>query len=212
VIEAYAAVLLHHPDREEVAAEAQFRVGEILRAAGRPREASAAFEKAYRLGKGTDFRARALLEIGHIHRRAGRVERALDAYSDVVHDWSARPSLRDLGGLWAGRMRVLLGRAEEARRTFLRLSRTAERPVVRVRAYDRLALLEHELGIGEAARALLQRCLRELRPVARERTRLGAEVTRALRRMRARRVLEGPSEIHGASVDAVRGPTDLRSR
>jgi len=69
-IEAYRAVREHFASDARACAEASFRAGELLRAASDPAAAIAEFQLARDLGAETPFRVRAMLEIGHVHRRA----------------------------------------------------------------------------------------------------------------------------------------------
>ncbi len=193
-LEAYGAISRFFPEDAARCAEAHFRRGEILRAASRGDEALAAFEGAVLRGARTPFRARARLEIGHVHRRAGRLESALDVYTALLLDDGAERGQRDLAALWAGRIQAGVGRFPEARRIWTLLADRAERPVVRVRAFDLLALSRCESGDVSAARELLARCRSELSEIARELTHLGRSVRRALSRMRVVRCLAQGSE------------------
>jgi tetratricopeptide (TPR) repeat protein len=205
-VEAYRAVRVRFPDERTAAAEAAFRAGELLRAGGGVEEALREFESARGLGAGTPFRARAELEIGHLHRRGGRVREALDAYLVVRADASAARSYRDEAGLWAGKAWRELGHARDARRAWMGIARGAEDPLDRVRAYDLLALDLVDSGDLEGAAGVLHRCRLALEDVALEETRLGERVRRALESMRAldrlaraiqRRRLRAPAQKHG---------------
>ncbi len=186
---AYRAVARDFPSEIHVVAEAHFRRGEILRAARRPDEALEAFAEAAACGPRTAFHARALLEIGHVHRRAGRLDRALDLYVSVHTDPRAPPRSRDSAALWAGTAWAAGGRTEEARRVWSLLARRAERPVIRVEAFDRLALMHCETGNTEESWAVLARCTAEVERFASEYSELGKSVRSALRRMRVRSCL-----------------------
>ncbi|MEQ1894536.1 MAG: hypothetical protein ABL998_18505, partial [Planctomycetota bacterium] len=82
-VEAYQAVRLFHPEAKEAAVEAAFRAGEILRSADDGARALAEFRWCASNGQGSDFRARARLEIGHLERREEHWREALEAYMDV---------------------------------------------------------------------------------------------------------------------------------
>lgn len=188
-VEAYRAVRVYHPEEPATCAEAAFRAGEILRAAGSFDEALAEFAWARARGVGP-FRVRAQLEIGHIQRRVGRPSEALDAYLAVVADANASAGLRDEALLWAGRVRADEGRNDDARRMWERVAEAGEDPVDRIRAYDYLALLWVVAGDPEAAAGVLDRCRRALSDVALEETKRGERVRKALVRMRVVEALQ----------------------
>lgn len=172
------------PRARELAAQAAFRAGELLRAGGWTAEAALELCAARALGDGTPVAARASLELGHVHRREGRAEDALDAYARALFDAGAPARWRDEAAYWSGRVQAELGRASEARRLWRRCADGARDPVCRVRAWDRLVLERVAAGDLEGAAGLLARAREELAPAARERTRHGARVGRALERMR----------------------------
>ena len=183
-VAAYRAVRTHHPTARSVAAEAAYRAGELLRAGGQADGALDEFQEARDRGAGTAYRARASLEIGHLHRRARRTEPALDAYLGVAMDTTTCPCRRDEALLWAGRVWADGGRDADARRVFQRVAEEGEDPLDRVRAYDELGLLHLERGDPEAAAGVLDVCRLALSEVALERTRTGERVRDAMARMR----------------------------
>jgi len=183
-IEAYRAVRIHHPRVSSCGAEGAFRAGELLRAGGRTAEALAELEKARELGRRTPFRARASLEIGHIHRREGRRRPALDAYLRVASDPRAAHEHRDDAWLWAGFVWKELGRLQEARDAWRSVTRTGADPIDRILAFDYLALAWVDAGDLEAAAGVLDECVRAHSELALEETRSGERVRKALLRMR----------------------------
>jgi tetratricopeptide (TPR) repeat protein len=184
VVGAYRDLRTRFGDQPHVVAEASFRAGELLRAAG-DAAAREEFERAWRRGLGSDWRARAGLELGHLARRAQDDSRALACYRRVLTDTSSAPSRRDEAALWAGRCCVELGREDEARDLWERVATQAMDPCDRVAAHDELALLWIAAGDLEAAAGELERARAGVRERALERTPLGARVRSALRRMRA---------------------------
>ena len=182
--DAYRAVRTYHPGERSVGAEAAFRAGELLRAAGRLDEALVELRIARELGQGNPLAVRAELEVGHVHRRSGRFELALDAYCSVQAHPDAPQRFRDDAGLWEGRAWLELGRPEDARRSWERVARAAEDPVDRVRAFDLMALAWIESGDLEAAAGALDRARIDLGDAVVERTERGERVRRALARMR----------------------------
>jgi len=149
-IDAYRAVPYYHPDDRALGAEALFRGGELARAGGLDDEAAELFAKARDLGGGTPFRARAGLELGHLHRRAGRRREALDAYLAVAADARALPGQRDDAWLWAGKVWSAMGRIDDARSAWRRVAEHGDDPVDRVEAYDALA---DAIAAGDGATA-----------------------------------------------------------
>lgn len=183
-VEAYQAVRVFHPAARALAAEAAFRAGEVLRAGAEDARALAEFRWCVANGAGTDFQARARLEIGHLERRAERWREALEAYMDVASDARAAPARRDDGWLWAGTSWAALGRAEEARNAWRRVAEQGSDDLLRVQAYDELALAWLTSGDPEAAAGELARCLEALSARALEETESGERVRNALLRMR----------------------------
>jgi tetratricopeptide (TPR) repeat protein len=184
-VAAYRAVREHHPLQRGLGAEAAFRAGELLRSADRAEACLVEFEFARELGARTPFRARAVLEIGHVHRRAGRHREALDAYLALAADATSAGTWREDAELWAGRIYALQGRVEEAHRLFERLAGKAADAVTRIEAFDELALAYVDANDLEAAAGELARCREALSDEALEETELGERVRSALQWMRS---------------------------
>ena len=183
-VEAYRAVRLFHPEARAVAVEAAFRAGEILRAAGADAGALEEFHWSAAHGEGTEFRARALLESGHLFRRARRWSEALEAFLAVAGDPRARAARRADAWLWAGTVWKAQGRVDEARLAWQRVSDEAPDPLARIQAFDELALLLLEADDLEGAAGMLERCTNALAARALEETEDGERVRNALLRMR----------------------------
>jgi len=182
-VEAYQAVRVFHPEARAVAAEAAFRAGEILRAADQDGPAAAEFRWCALNARGTEFRARARLELGHLERRAERWREAVEFYVDVAADAEAAPVRRDDAWLWAGTAWNALGRSEDARTAWSRVAEHGSDDLLRVRAFDELALARLESGDLEAAAGELSRAIATLSPRALEETESGERVRDALLRM-----------------------------
>lgn len=189
-IEAYRGVLREHPGLPRIGAEAAFRAGELLRAAGRSDEAASEFRTAQRLGEGTPFQARAGLELGHLARRAKRYAEALGEYERVRLDARAELEQRHEATWWAGRVHAAEGRIPDAARLFERVARDAEDPLDQIRAFDAWATLLLEARDPEGAAGVLEQCRLALHDRALEETRFGARVRAALEGMRCRELLE----------------------
>lgn len=189
-VRAYRAVRELFPAEAPVCAEAAFRAGELLRSSGDSSAAVTEFRYAREHGGETPFRVRALLEIGHVERRAQRFQEALTAYEGVSTDATATPGQKDDATLWAGTVYAELGRPDDARRAWTRVAEAAEDPLDRVRAYDQLALAAVGRGELEGAAGLLERCREALADTAAEETKLGERVRNAVADMRVHDVLQ----------------------
>lgn len=183
-LEAYRAVRVFHPDARTHCVEAAFRAGEILRAAGDESGALAEFRWCAQHAQDTEFRARAQLEVGHLHRRAQRWRAALDLYLDVAVDPTADEIRREDAWLWVGSAWKALGRVEDARLAWRRVADRGTDALARVQAFDELGLLLLAEDDVEGAAGVLDQCLRALSARALEETEAGERVRNALQRMR----------------------------
>ncbi len=183
-VEAYQAVRVFHPEARASAVEGAFRAGEILRAGGDDARAIEEFRWSAEHGQGNDFRVRARLEIGHVHRRAERWREALESYLDAAADASASEARREDAWLWAGTTWLALGRVEDARLAWQRVADKGSDPLARIQAFDELGLQLLADGDLEGAAGTLDRCLRALSSRALEETEMGERVRSALLRMR----------------------------
>jgi len=181
---AFRAVREYFPEARELGAEAAFRAGELLRAAADDAGARTEFDAACRLGAHTEFSARARIEIGHIERRVGQPQLALDAYLSVLMDVDIAARWRDDAGLAAGRAYEELERVEDARRLFQLVAEHGEDPLDRIRGFDEWAETFVEVDDLEAAAGVLALCRNALASRAAEETELGMRVRNALDRMR----------------------------
>ncbi|NOT30055.1 MAG: hypothetical protein HOP15_06355 [Planctomycetes bacterium] len=201
-VEAYQAVRVFHPGASAICVEAAFRAGEILRAGGDQAGAMEEFGWSIQHGQGSDFRTRARLEMGHLHRRAERWREALESYLDVAADTAALGARREDAWLWAGTAWRALGRVEDARLAWQRVAGQGTDPLARVQGFDELALLCLAESDLEGAAGVLDQCLRALSAHALEETETGERVRNALLRMRI--VVELPRAIalrNGSSAE-----------
>lgn len=189
-VRAYRGVREHFPADAPVCAEAAFRAGELLRASDDVAGALSEFAFARERGGGTPFRVRAMLEIGHVERRARNHTAALAAYESVLAEADAPRRARDDASLWLGRVYTELDRRADARRVWQRVAEAAEDPLDRVRAYDYLASACVADGDLDGAAGVLQGCRAALADVVAEETTLGERVRNALLAMRATDELE----------------------
>lgn len=193
-VEAYRAVHRYHPRALAERAEASFRAGELLRAGRLPNEARECFEEATRLGKGTEFRARAWLEIGHGYRRGYRLVDALAAYQRVAIDEEAAPRHRDAAMLWRARLHARLDRDREACAAWEHVAREGFDPFDRLEAFDEWALHLIDEGDLEGATGVLNLCDELMAQRLAEETRTGRRLRRTKARMRAYPRLEAAIE------------------
>lgn len=203
-VAACRAVRQYFPAETALGAEAAFRAAELLRAAGDLESAGAEFEVARDTGGSSPFRLRALLELGHLQRRARASEKALANYEALIAERAATPGQRDEASLWAGVVCHELGREADARRAWQRVADGAEDPLDRIRAWDRLACALIESGDLEGAAGTLERCKEALAAPAAEETRLGERVRSALAGMRAADDLPRAIERRRAGEDGAR--------
>jgi len=199
VARCYVAVRLYFPESRALAAEASFRAGELLRCAGDTPEALAELERVRVIGEGTDFRARAGIELGHIERRRRNWSKALDRYLAVASDVGTGPHWRDEAAIWAAKTYAAMGEIGEARRHLVRVTEAAIDPLARVRAFDEWALTYVVTGDVEAALGVLARGRESVAESAREETELGDRIRRALARMRCIRAIERSIESRRGS-------------
>jgi tetratricopeptide (TPR) repeat protein len=184
-IAAYRALREYFPDDAPACAEAAFRASELLRAENEREAALAELVIARDRGAGTPFHGRALLEIGHVQRRAQNFQEALVAYEAVLSDTNTTQRQKDDASLWAGHVYASLKRPDDARRAWQRVADGAEDPIDRIKAYDCMAQAAIEKGDLDGAAALLEHCREALSEAASEETRLGDRVRNALSGMRA---------------------------
>jgi tetratricopeptide (TPR) repeat protein len=184
-IEGYRSVREFFNSNAAACAEASFRAGELLRSANDVAGAQSEFKIARDRGAGTAFRVRAMLEMGHLDRRAKRFDSALAAFEAVIAEESATTRQKDEASLWAGRVYVELARPADAQRVWKRVADSAEDPLDRIHAYDYLALALVEQGDLEGAAGMLERCREALSDAAQEESKLGERVRSALSGMRA---------------------------
>jgi tetratricopeptide (TPR) repeat protein len=204
-VEAYQAVRVFHPEARAACVEAAFRAGEVLRAGQDEPRALEEFHWAARHDEAGEFRARARLEIGHIHRRRERWREALQEFLDAAADVRADGSRREEAWLWAGTCWQALGRPEDARDAWRRVARDGRDPLARIQAFDELARQLLLASDVEGAAGILDECLRALSAVALEETETGERVRRALLRMRI--VDDLPRAIEHRNASAEPGTT-----
>lgn len=189
-IRAYCRVHERWPSAGVLAAEAAFRAGELLRAAGEPDRALEQFAVAKVTKDGGEFVARALYEIGHVQRREGRAELALAAFEELIASAIADEHLRDMASVWSARVLAERGQEADAERVLRRLVQTAKDPLDRIRAFDELMLLVIARGELEGAAGWLRECKFSVTEQSNELTSDGKRVVSALENMRGLKALQ----------------------
>ncbi len=183
--EAFGAVMDHWPDSGVIVAEAAFRQGEIHRTLGRPGPAKGAFQTAVDQGKGTAFRVRGQLEIGHVHRRAAEFPKALKAYSAVLQMQEADVRYRNDAFEWTGKVQVQLEAWGKAAAAFRKWGDNAEGAAELVKAADLEALALLEAGQLPQAKARVAEVRSQAEDLAAEPSKEAARLRKALDRMKA---------------------------
>lgn len=139
-VEAYTRVYRAASNHPAERAEAAFRAGELARAGGDVLRARGAFEHAagYRTGA---FACRAQLELGHLARRAGELQKAAQQYEMLLLGPCDEPYVRDETLFWLARVRRDAGRTPAAVSLLQRLEARSAEGSLRDRARRELARL-----------------------------------------------------------------------
>jgi len=207
-VEAFRAVRELFPTDAQACAEAAFRAGELLRSGGDAEGAQVEFRLARERAGETAWRIRALLELGHLDRRARRPQAALTSYEAVLASDVATRAQKDDASLWVGVVQTALERHDDARRAWLRVAEAGEDPLDRVRGFDHLALASISRADLEGAAGWLERCRESLADVAAEETRIGERVRSAMADMRAHdalaRAIAEREKMRGGQMGSVK--------
>ncbi len=184
--QAFARVARDWPHNKGVVAEACFRRGEILRSLGEAGAARGAFEDVLEVAPShNDFGVRALLELGHLCRRAQQhkdavafYQRARDCkgvslrYQNDGREWIARTWA--LGLAWAASLSATEDWVQHA-----------EGPVERIHAVDWQIHALLQMGRVKEAQAALDALLGRVQVLAAAPTKEGEQVKKTLGRMKA---------------------------
>ncbi|MFQ5748533.1 MAG: tol-pal system YbgF family protein [Planctomycetota bacterium] len=197
---AYEAVANYWPDGGAILGEAAFRRGEIQRTLGRSGLARGAFQEAFDGGKGTVYASRALLELGHLHRRAGEFGQALKEYQKVAGLPNVRLRYLNDSREWIGKVEFKLGEWEKAAQAFAAWAANAESPVEVVRAADLEAQALLGAGKIDQADARIEKVRLDLGPLATEPTKEGAQLQKALERMKSPELIQLARAAKAAST------------
>lgn len=188
-IAAFRAVREHWPADVGIWTEAEFRAGEMLRAADDVAAAREAFERVLRGPQGS-FRDRAAIELGLMARRERAFESALAVFRALLDDPDAAIARREEARLWLGRCHADLGQMDAARTAWRWLCEHAEGTAVVIDAHDELAQDLIDRGDLEGAAGWIAAAKVSMSDRALEETERGEAVRRALENMHAIRRLE----------------------
>ena len=187
----YAAVARHWPEQKLLVTEACYRRGEILRSLGEGGAARGAFEDALEAAPaGSDFSVRALLEIGHLCRRAELHADAMAFYEKARDRKEVSLRYNNDGREWLARTHLAALAWKAAEVAAIDWAEHAEGPVEEVKARDRqlLALIGQKRLL--AAGQLLAQVREEMQPLGAAPTKEGESVRKAVERMKAPEALE----------------------
>lgn len=188
--EAYRAVARYWPDEPALVTEAHFRRAEILRTLDEPGAARGAFESALETApQGDDHGVRALVEIGHLCRRAGQHRDAMRYYRRARDREEVSLRFQNDGREWLAKTYLELFDWEGAEYAALDWEEHAEGTVDRIRAIDLKLLAWIGMGrlfeVGRELEALEERLVK----LATAPTREGEAVARALEGMKAKKAM-----------------------
>lgn len=197
-VECYRSVLQDFPEAKAACAEAAFRAGEIYRSLKMNVEAERSFQEVLRHDVGGVFAARALLEIGHLHRRAKAYDEALAAYRKVLKQCpEARSQCAD-AVTWIGKVLLRKKAYDEARRVLLEFAdKFPEFPEDAIRNIDLAAASLLQEGKKAEAEALVEKWRAHFEALLGKDERLDRRITRALERMRTPDRLAGETMEEG---------------
>lgn len=187
--QAYDAVVSYWPDSGVVTAEAAFRSGEINRTMGHIGVAKGRFEVSFDNGEGSTFASRALLEIGHIHRRESEMDKALEYYGRVAALKGAPIRYINDSREWAGKTHFELGHWEKSIVALEEWYKNAEGPIEQIKSVDLQVQCLINLQQPVKAQQMLDEVLENLSPLAEEPSKESAKLKRAIERMKAPKLL-----------------------
>lgn len=184
-VECYRSVCNDFPEDRAACSEAGFRMGEILRTLKQSEEAKRAFEQSVEFDPASRFAARALKEIGHLHRRAKEYDQAMACYRRVLSectDWN-----EDCADAltWIGKVHLKQGEHEKARTILVSFADTYPQfPDEAIRNIDLAAESYLDEGNREKAEELLSRWRQHFESQMGKDERLDKKIEKALERMK----------------------------
>jgi tetratricopeptide (TPR) repeat protein len=217
LVEAWRAAAAHPAASDGQRAQALIGAGEHLSALGFHAEAKAAFEDAASLSEDPLVSAGAWLEAAHNARRAGDPHAALGRYERAALAAQGLGSLHSIAGaarLWAARVELERGAFASAAQRFEALADSHCDPLLRLSAFDELALLALAQGDPEGAAGWIQAARLGLAGPAASDTDTGRRLRRALAHLRAlpELTLAIEERVRGASHAAPHSGADSQLR
>ena len=184
-VDRYRSVMQEFPEAKAACAEASFRAGEIYRSLKMTEEAKGAFEGVLRYDTHGPFAARALLELGHIHRRAKAWDPALAFYRRVI---AQCPKERDRCAdafTWTGKVLLRKKAYEKARKVLVEFAdKFPEFPEDAIRNIDLAAASLLQEGRQAEAQALVEKWRAHFEAMLGKDERMDRRLERALERMK----------------------------
>jgi len=166
-VTAYRLVPDRFPDDRKSCATAFFRIGEIYRSLGERDLALESFQSVLGYSEEHAVVARALLEIGHIHRRDENLDLAIDLYGQVARQCPGERTHGARAILWIAKCHRAKKAIPEARAVLRGLVTEYEDEHASVlAAYDLLATCWLDEGDAARARAVLEECRDHFRDLA----------------------------------------------
>ncbi|MEW6745969.1 MAG: hypothetical protein AB1486_24790 [Planctomycetota bacterium] len=187
-IGAFQKVLDDYPQARLEGGEACFRIGEIYRALKDEKRAVEHFTKALEFAESPRFRARSLLELGHIRRRHDDRQGALTFYERVMQEHADQRNEASQAMSWAGKTALSMGDGEKGKKLLLDFEASyPEYPAAAIRNIDRVALWLVEAGRTEEAAALVDGCRERFTKKAETDPKAAPDIHKALARMKGAR-------------------------
>lgn len=205
VAEAWRAAAAHPEASAAERMEALFGAGRCLSALGFHGEAESAYEAAAQQGGEASRVAEAWLEAAHSARRAGRSELALGRYERAqlaAQGLGCSDPIAAVAALWAARVELDRGGFESAELRLEALAESSADPLLRLAAFDELALLALAQADPGGAAGWIQRAREQLAEPAAAQTESGRRLRRALAQLRAL------PELALAIAERARDPND----
>ncbi|MFO0984417.1 MAG: hypothetical protein U1E76_22275 [Planctomycetota bacterium] len=185
-VKAYEQIVRDYPQARAEVAEAWFRQGEILRSLKEDAQATAAFAQVLELKDQPRFRARALIESGHLKRRAGDWKSAGTFYQQAMSDHKDQRPEYATAWTWFAKALLAQGQRKEGRERMLAFeAEFPEYPTRAIQNVDSAAVSLIEDGQVADAQSLIDGCTARFSDLAERETSVADDVHRALRRMHA---------------------------
>lgn len=186
VVKAYDQVVRDFPQSREEVAEAWFRKGEILRSLKEDAQAMNAFAMVIDFKDQPRFRARALIECGHLKRRAGDWKSASTYFQQVLAEHKDLRSEYSTAWTWSAKALLADNHRKEGRDKLLAFEEEfPEYAAKAIQNVDAAALSLIEDGQQAEAQTLLEACRTRMNERAEQEDSLADDIHRALQRMKA---------------------------